>query len=299
MEGGRDTGPRAPGVLLGFRCYSIIKHLQMKPGPGEASRMSDTWLRCRSAAPALAAELAPLPTPPPPPPPLPKHALRCTPCRRQIEQRSGSAALAARLLPQQAEEVQNVGRAKLLWDVLTTRAGQAVPMPQLAAGLFGLPGEACGGVMVVDGHGLLAAWLRGAARCSVQKFTTVALALGPADPGVSASLPTSPLLSTCPPNHLPAGPFELQQYLQKLQAVAAEAAPRLQAVLEKPGAQELLADVQWGLLQRFTARGIKFAAGLQEGGSSSSANSLPASSSGSSDRIPGDGSALYQAQTQS
>ena len=58
----------------------------------------------------------------------------------------------------------------------------------------------------------------------------------------------------------------MQHYLQTLQAGAAGAAPRLQAILERPGAQELLADVQWGLLQRFTARGIKFAAGLADGG---------------------------------
>lgn len=69
--------------------------------------------------------------------------------RQQIEQRSGSAALAARLAPSQPEEALSAERARLLWAVLTSRAGQAVPMPQLSAGLFGLPGErgrGCGAV---------------------------------------------------------------------------------------------------------------------------------------------------------
>ena len=38
------------------------------------------------------------------------------------------------------------------------------------------------------------------------------------------------------------------------------------------GAQELLADVQWGLLQRFAARGIKFVSGLSDGGSGTSSS---------------------------
>lgn len=76
----------------------------------------------------------------------------------------------------------------------------------------------------------------------------------------------------------------MQQYLAKLQAALSESAPRLQAVFEKPGAQELLADVQWGLLQRFAARSIKFAAGLGEGlgsgGSGGSSGSLGGGGSG-------------------
>lgn len=122
------------------------------------------------------------------------------PRRQQLEQRSGSPQLAARLVPEQPDESASVERAHLLWGVLTTRAGQAVPMPQLAAGPLGLP-----------------------------------------------------------------GPAEVQGYLSRLQASLSEAAPRLQAIFERPGAQELVADVQWGLLQRFAARSIKFVSGLQEG----------------------------------
>ncbi|PSC69892.1 putative aarF domain-containing kinase chloroplastic [Micractinium conductrix] len=127
--------------------------------------------------------------------------------RQQLHERTGDAALAARLVPRQPEESMAADRARLLWAVLTSRAGQAVPMPQLSPGLFGLP-----------------------------------------------------------------GPWEVQQYLQKLQAALSGSAPRLQAVFEKPGAQELLADVQWGLLQRFAARGIKFVSGLSDGGSGTSSS---------------------------
>ena len=92
--------------------------------------------------------------------------------------------------------------------------------------------------------------------------------------------------------------------MQRLQEALAGAAPRLQAVFEKPGAQELVADLQWGLLQRFTARGIKFAAGLQDGGGGGGGGGKIAASSsggGGGDRgavaRPGDGSPLLQAQS--
>ncbi len=53
-------------------------------------------------------------------------------------------------------------------------------------------------------------------------------------------------------------------YLGALRGSLSAAAPRLQALFEKPGANELLADLQWGLLQRFAARSIKFALGVQQ-----------------------------------
>ncbi len=142
-------------------------------------------------------------------------------------------------MPPQPEEAQSAERAWLLWNVLTTRAGEAAPMPQLQAGWFGLP-----------------------------------------------------------------GPAEVQQYLQQLRDSAAGAAPRLQAILERPGAQELLADVQWGLLQRFAARGIKFAMGIADSSSGSggaASGSIAATSSGSSTAAgqgvrPGDAGALLRAQ---
>lgn len=84
-----------------------------------------------------------------------------------------------------------------------------------------------------------------------------------------------------------AGPAEVQQYISKLQAVLSESAPRLQAVFEKPGAQELISDVQWGLLQRFAARSIKFISGLQDSasGATSGTAAAPVKSTSSSGRI--------------
>lgn len=66
--------------------------------------------------------------------------------RQQLVQRGGSADLAARLVPPQPGEEESLQRAQLLWDLLTSRAGRAVPMPQLQAGpLLGLPGGWAGG----------------------------------------------------------------------------------------------------------------------------------------------------------
>ena len=76
--------------------------------------------------------------------------------------------------------------------------------------------------------------------------------------------------------------MEVQQYFQQLQSVLGAAAPRLQALFEKPGSQELLADVQWGLLQRFAARGIKLAMGLQSGGGDGGDSGSGGSEGGSS-----------------
>eukprot|EP00887_Chlorella_sp_A99_P005015 scaffold4.g5015.t1 len=76
------------------------------------------------------------------------------------------------------------------------------------------------------------------------------------------------------------GPAEVQAYLASLQERLAGASPRLAALLERPGAQELVAEVGWGLAQRFAARSIKFVAGLQApppsaGGGSSGADGAP------------------------
>ncbi|KAL4858875.1 Protein ACTIVITY OF BC1 COMPLEX KINASE 3 [Chlorella vulgaris] len=60
------------------------------------------------------------------------------------------------------------------------------------------------------------------------------------------------------------GPGEVQQYVARLQAALSGAAPRLQTIFEKPGSQELVADVQWGLLRRFAARSIKFLTGISD-----------------------------------
>ncbi len=52
--------------------------------------------------------------------------------------------------------------------------------------------------------------------------------------------------------------------MSSLRETVAGTTPRLRALLERPGANELLADLQWGLLQRFAARGIKFVMGAQQ-----------------------------------
>lgn len=161
-------------------------------------------------------------------------------------------------------------------------------MPQLSAGLFGLPGECRGG------YGLRPEWLHGAAgrtncgafarnqarsdSCFLTRTTLLGLCEAPACRTCPRVMHSAASKAPARAAHVvralryrrialyrPAGPAEVQQYLAKLQAALSESAPRLQAVFEKPGAQELLADVQWGLLQRFAARSIKFAAGLGEG----------------------------------
>lgn len=68
------------------------------------------------------------------------------------------------------------------------------------------------------------------------------------------------------------GPGEVQQYVARLQAALSGAAPRLQTIFEKPGSQELVADVQWGLLRRFAARSIKFLTGISDSAGGSSTN---------------------------
>lgn len=57
------------------------------------------------------------------------------------------------------------------------------------------------------------------------------------------------------------GPFELRQYVSDLTSSLGSATPRLQAVLQKPGAQQLLIDVYAGLVQRVAARGVRLATG--------------------------------------
>ena len=78
-----------------------------------------------------------------------------------------------------------------------------------------------------------------------------------------ASQPGECLSPVPSPLRLPAGPSELQAYLASLQEALSAVTPRLRTLFEKPGANELLADLQWGLLQRFAARSIKFVLGAQ------------------------------------
>jgi hypothetical protein len=70
------------------------------------------------------------------------------------------------------------------------------------------------------------------------------------------------------------GPGEVARLFEELRSVAGAAAPRLRALLERPGAQELMADVQWGLAQRVAARGVKLV--LAAGGMLGAARGAPA-----------------------
>jgi hypothetical protein len=84
--------------------------------------------------------------------------------------------------------------------------------------------------------------------------------------------PSSSPSSSSPPMPLPRsgpmgipGPAELTDWLASLREIVSTAGPQLRAILNRPGAQELLANVQWGLLQRFAARSVKFVMGWQGG----------------------------------
>ncbi len=114
--------------------------------------------------------------------------------RAQVAARSGSLALAARLVPAGPEEAAARRRAKLLWGALAGARGAAIPTLAAGGGPLGLP-----------------------------------------------------------------GPGEAARYVGELRAALSAQAPRLQALLATPGAQEVLADLQWGLVQRVAARAVKLA----------------------------------------
>ena len=54
-----------------------------------------------------------------------------------------------------------------------------------------------------------------------------------------------------------AGPVEINAFVGQLRDGLASTGPQLRSLFEKPGAQELLLDIQWGLVQRMAARGVK------------------------------------------
>lgn len=74
-------------------------------------------------------------------------------------------------------------------------------------------------------------------------------------------------------------PLQVISYMNQLQSTLASTGPRLRALLERPGAQELLVEVQWGLVQRVAARAVKFFAALQQGSGTSGVTSTTSSSS--------------------
>ncbi|KAG7674837.1 hypothetical protein Ndes2526B_g07677 [Nannochloris sp. 'desiccata'] len=53
------------------------------------------------------------------------------------------------------------------------------------------------------------------------------------------------------------GPVEMNEFVGQLRDGLSATGPRLRSLFERPGAQELLLDVQWGLVQRVAARGVK------------------------------------------
>lgn len=60
------------------------------------------------------------------------------------------------------------------------------------------------------------------------------------------------------------GPSEISVVLGKVQQALQSSDPRLRKLIEKPGAQEMLADIQFGLVQHAMARSIKLIASFGE-----------------------------------
>lgn len=82
------------------------------------------------------------------------------------------------------------------------------------------------------------------------------------------ALPMPELQGGVGPWGLP-GPVEVVGFVNQLRSALSGVGPRLRSLLERPGAQELLAEVQWGLAQRVAARGVKMfaaVAGAASGG---------------------------------
>lgn len=88
------------------------------------------------------------------------------------------------------------------------------------------------------------------------------LTAGAGPQGGSLPLPTLPVGQG--PFGLP-GPGEARQLVEQIRSTLAATGPQVQALFEKPGAQELLLEVQAGLAQRIVARGVKMVAGAAEG----------------------------------
>jgi aarF domain-containing kinase len=70
------------------------------------------------------------------------------------------------------------------------------------------------------------------------------------------AVPMPELRSGGGPFGLP-GPMEMNAFVNQLRDGLSATGPRLRSLFEKPGAQELVLDVQWGLVQRVAARGVK------------------------------------------
>lgn len=59
----------------------------------------------------------------------------------------------------------------------------------------------------------------------------------------------------------PAGPADVQTWVLSYRDLLASTAPRLRTLLQRPAAMSVVAQLQSGLLERFTARAVKFVAG--------------------------------------
>lgn len=61
------------------------------------------------------------------------------------------------------------------------------------------------------------------------------------------------------PSHT--GPNDVQAWVASYRDLLASTAPRLQTLLQRPAAMAVVSQLQSGLLERFTARAVKFVAG--------------------------------------
>ena len=57
-------------------------------------------------------------------------------------------------------------------------------------------------------------------------------------------------------------PSDVIRWINGIRRTLSSAGPEIRSILAKPGSQELLVDIQIGLVQRVVARGIKMAAGM-------------------------------------
>jgi len=98
--------------------------------------------------------------------------------------------------------------------------------------------------------------------------------------GVPLPMPT--LKEGSGPIGLP-GPSEVSTFVGQLRSAIARGGPRVREIMERPGAQELWLDVQFGLAQRVAARGVKLVIAATAGWGSDAKNR------GSKDLSPGEG----------
>jgi predicted unusual protein kinase regulating ubiquinone biosynthesis (AarF/ABC1/UbiB family) len=65
-----------------------------------------------------------------------------------------------------------------------------------------------------------------------------------------------------PTSNAVSGPGDIVSFMGRVRSSFQSADPQIRRLLQKPGMQDLIVDVQWGLVQRALARGIKLGAAL-------------------------------------